>query len=381
MGNTVDANNIAKQVMDIYAHKYGLIEHLGYTKEGSTNVNFGLTYHKVEDTSQTIAPVKFWFIGAKPVITTTAMELNYDKFRNLYFKEISPVATDGTNHSIGLFKEDVDLTDSMPKIVLHPRKRPLSDKSEDITFWKGHIMIDGEIPMGSRENVQSATVTIEAVYDSSAPAGWRWGVIGDPNLTMGVPDYLFLTAGKVSRAGQKSINAIGAGVGYIDMINCFSAWKTDGTISADVESAGASSSASVIPFVNLSTSQAFAGGDYLLLDDGAGGEEVCYVESVEYLTDTTGNLNVRRGVWGTTAVTLDDGDSIAQLDGIGVLDWTDYVDFSSGTPATAVIGNTYEGSGVARKGVIQTLAAGSTNITAKDSTNTKTSNTLALSVS
>jgi hypothetical protein len=346
-------------------------ELLGLTVPDSTNFNINPLYADLE-ADQIPGVLKSTLNGLPLTVTTSLLSVSAEALGTLLKGQVR-VDTDGINSAVNFGIERKESQEFVEDLLMHPAGVPLSDRSGDFRIFTSYVKSDQLQFISSLTTYQNLTVEIVAQPDLSQPDYRVYGVYGDPALDQVTPIANYISMNRDAKVPYKSITGFDLPIGGVDRLNAIIVNGTDSTI--DLLANGAiSDTATTLTFDGLTSNNFLVAGSVLL----SASSEYIYVSDVTYTDATSGSATIVRGIFGSTAASISDDESFDIYNDVAFTSGRDFVDWTSATPATATIGDTYAGTGAANKAVITALIAGSTDITFDY--NAVTSNTVTITV-
>lgn len=357
MATVTDVDNINLEARDIF---FGGSD-LGLTTVGTVNINFGEGTIDISDADQFFGVVKSFAQGFNATVTMEMKRSDYDFLFSTLLGTRATAVTDGSNTVYYIGTKTVELTDIADTLRLRVSGAG-SDRSRDVTFWKAAPKFENTQLTGSRDAAQVVQLDWVIFPDLSQSAGREVGAFGDTSVIETDPDYVWISTGKTAQIPEVHLAALTLSVvGQLEQVQAYSVQTSDDSITAAINEAGGVSATDVeFDYDTLSGATNINAGSYIKVNS-----EIIYVGSSTASSATAGNVaGLVRGVWGTSATGYSNNDTITLQTSIGIQNRTDDATWASSSASNVTVGNTFQGTGDAGKGVVEHVATGSANITA-----------------
>ncbi len=356
MANVSDINNINAKQYNVYYGPYDL----GLTVNESVVVELNGDYITVDDCEQYAGVVAEIEVGVVPKVTVEFMRADYTFIRDKLLVNRFETIISGSDAAMYMGNRNLKLQADYSDILrLHPTSLDTDDFSGDFYFPKSAAKIVGTQFQGSRTSTQRFSVEFTVYPDPTNP-GKEYGIMGDWTLSQGTPIGVWLQSDRWAATPAKTLSALTLTPDEVDRVHAFAAYGDTTSDTLDVNFvAGYSATDKDIVFDTLTTAS-------ILMEDMtlSFSTELAFVQSIAWTDAYSGTVTLARGVMGSTAVALSDGDSFAIMDTISTENATDKATWDSDTTAAVLVGDTFQGTSITNKGAISNVAAGSSNITA-----------------
>ncbi len=337
---------------------------LGYIVDGSLSVAVAGNYTNVETVNQFEGIVKQWNRANIPTIGFSVFANSVEYLRTKLMKNQVEAETfaDGSS-KIGLGVKTRSSTTYEGVLLLTPYPSVAGDYSKDIRIPKAVIQINFDnIIAGSKDSPAELAVSVNALPDTSQPTGYEYATLGnwsrssDTPLGVSVSTYQYV----LSDDARMSLGALTLRNDEKHRLECHIHY---GSISTSVVTAinfGAGYSATDTSLV-LDSVTGISSGDFVRITTSGPVQEYARVSNVDGGTNT---ITVERNALGSTAQAIADGDAVALVTSVSSEQGRDKATWASSDDSKVTVGNTFQGSGAANKGVVSHVASGSSNITA-----------------
>ena len=336
---------------------------MGFTEVDSLQVEMGAEYLDVTNSDQLFGMIASWEKGFNFVVNMTLMQANIDfLFEKVLRGRYTKVADASGNRVYKIVNSSKKLHDTTARLELHPRENDRTDRSGDYTFTLTEIKLDGTQLLGSRDSIQSLQISFVVFPNFDNNPKGEVAMFGDPSTVETDPDTAWIsTSEKLIDNVGIHLDAIEMDEQMIEQLYCWGYLGADSSTTAAIDEAGNITISQNSFNIDATATGDLRAGDIIKIDT-----EYMLVGTVTALTATTATLSgVRRGMYGSAAATHLDNAVVTLRENNSFINRSiDGAAWASSTPATATVGNIPTASlGVTKSGVVEALAAGTTNIT------------------
>ena len=332
---------------------------LGYLVDGSLSVAVAGNYTNVETVNQFEGIVKQWNRAVIPTISFSVFANSVEYLRTKLMKNQveSETFSDGSS-KIGLGVKTRSSTTYEGVLLMTPYPAVSGDYSKDIRIPKAVVQINFDnIIAGSKENPAELAVTVNALPDTNQATGFEYATLGnwsrssDTPLGVSIATYQYI----LSDSARMSLGALTLRNDEEHRLECHIHYGTVASSLTTEINNGAGYTATDTDLV-VDSVTGITAGDFFKINSE-------YVR-VSAINTGTSTLTVERNALGSTAGSISDDDDLFAVSNLSSEMGRDKATWASSDATKATVGDTYQGSGTANKGVIAHVATGSANITA-----------------
>lgn len=337
---------------------------LGYIVDGTLTVGVAGQYTEVNNVNQFEGTIKMWNRANIPSVSFSVFSNDVDTMRTKLMKGQvqSETFSDGTS-KIGFGVETIGSDSFAGVLLMTPYPAPSGyDYASDFRFTKAVLRIDYDnIIASSKESPAEVPITVTMLPDTTQATGFEYGVFGNWQASSSTPLGVSITAYQYALSDDPRISLTAATLlaDELQRLECHAHYGTVSSTATAINN-GAGYSATDTSIVVDSVS-GIAAGDFIRITTSGPVQEYARVSAV---TTGTNTLTVERNALGSTAQTIADDDVVTLITNVSTVNVRDGATWASSDATKATVGNTYQGSGSANKGVIAHVATGSANITA-----------------
>lgn len=274
-------------------------------------------------------------------------------FRGQVFVEAlgSRIKMSGGTNTINMLDDNVSGV-----LLLHPHGVPRTDRSNDIYLPCAAFDSSGFNLAGSRTKVQDVPATFKIFPNTDLPAAEQYWTIGDWSLSNVTPLAVLLRFAGDATDPLYSVPAITLNNSATERIRAFQVNGTVDTADTALLDGAIAATDTSLSFDTGITANAFQQFDYLQI-----GSEYVFVQSIAYVTTTSGTMTISRGLLDTVPAAQIDNEPIHLVSDVSVIDRRDSADWVSSDPLVVTVGDSYPGTSIAnRKGQMININPGAT---------------------
>lgn len=338
---------------------------LGYIVDGTLTVGVAGQYTEVNNVNQFEGTIKMWNRANIPSVSFSVFSNDVETMRTKLMKGqvSSETFSDGTS-KIGFGVETIGSDNFAGVLLMTPYPAPSGyNYGSDFRFTKAVLRVEFDnVIASSKESPAEVPVTVTMLPDTTQATGFEYGIFGNWQASSSTPLGVSITSYQYALSDDPRISLTYAKI-LADEMQRFECHAHYGTVSSTATAInnGSGYNATATSMVVDSVS-GIAAGDFIRITTSGPVQQYARVSAVNTGTNT---LTVERNALGSTAVTIADNDVVTLITNVSTVNVRDGATWASSDTGKATVGNTYQGTGSANKGVIAHAgAAGSTNVTA-----------------
>lgn len=336
MADAFRAAATADNVEDLTALVYDVAfkkKSLGFTDEDTMEVEIGGRYitKGVDQIAAEIVKAQFQGHTVKVRMTLSGADLTFVG-QTVLDGAITPILSeDGIAFGLG----DYGISDSAftGELNIIPSSNEVTDFSNSFLLNRAYVDLNESalIFKGSKNEFQNLPLVFNVLPDLNQQREARLGIFGDIKAKGDVlPEGLIVTAGDVA-SPYKSMSSMTLAVSGKADVEAWGIFSTDSTLTGAINDAGgltADETDTALTYDGYTGAQLVAGNIIKI------GTELCYVVSA-----TTTTAVLVRAIMGTTVAVHADDAVLTVQENIRILRLTEFVDWTSDTPAQVTVGN------------------------------------------
>jgi phosphotransferase system HPr-like phosphotransfer protein len=333
---------------------------LGYIVDGTLTVGVAGQYTEVNNVNQFEGTIKMWNRANIPSVSFSVFSNDVETMRTKLMKGqvSSETFSDGTS-KIGFGVETIGSDVFAGVLLMTPYPAPSGyNYGSDFRFTKAVLRIEFDnIIASSKETPAEVPLTVTMLPDTTQPTGFEYGVFGNWQASSSTPLGVSITSYQYALSDDPRISLTAATLlnDELQRLECHAHY---GTVSSTATTTSGTASATATSIAVVSAT-GIAAGDFVRITTSGPVQEYARVSGVSGNT-----LTVERNALGSTAQSVGSGDAVTLITNVSTVNVRDGATWASSDATKATVGNTYQGTGTANKGVIAHVAAGSANITA-----------------